>query len=495
MHFSIIVGYTFNNNGIGNKGTLPWRLKNDLAYFKNITTETVEDDSVEYLNSVIMGMTTWNSIPESNKPLKNRLNIIITRKKIISNNKFIIYTSWNNLLNDLVNFNNQKNKIHNKILKIQQNFIIGGESIYRLALNKLNIHSIYTTEIYKDYDCDTFFPKIDELIGNNKFVISKCGDFEIENNIYYRFITYSNIELSGTQHVWKNKEETLYLENMQSILETGIERDDRTGIGTISEFGLLMKYNLTDTFPISTTKKIFLRGIFEELMMYLRGQTDNKILNDKKINIWNGNTNRDFLDKRGLTDYDEGDMGETYGFNFRHFGGEYKGCKEIYSLSCGYDQLKNVINLIKDDPTSRRIIINLWNPNTLHKAALPSCLCMYQFYVDTQHKRLHLQIYIRSTDYFLANNWNTCTGALFVHLICALSYIDLTPGFLTVVCGDSHIYKTHVSQVRENLKRKPYPFPKLIVNNKKNKISSFEWEDIKLIGYKSHPSLSAPMAV
>ena len=96
------------------------------------------------------------------------------------------------------------------------------------------------------------------------------------------------------------------------------------------------------------------------------------------------------------------------------------------------------INLIKNDPTSRRIIINLWNPKTLHKAALPSCLCMYQFYVDTQHKLLNLQIYIRSTDYFLANNWNTCTGALFVHLICALSYINLTPGILTVVCGDSH---------------------------------------------------------
>jgi len=495
MHFSIIVGYTFNNNGIGNKGTLPWKLKNDITYFKNTTTNSIEDDNIEYLNSVIMGMTTWNSIPDSNKPLKNRLNIIITRKTITSNNKFIIYTSWNNLLKEIVNFNNQKNRIYNKILKIQQNFIIGGESIYRLALNKLTIDSIYTTEIYKDYDCDTFFPKIDELIGNNKFLISKCSPFEIENNIYYRFITYTNIELSGTLQVWKNKEETLYLENMKSILETGIERNDRTGIGTISEFGLLMKYNLTDTFPISTTKKIFLRGIFEELMMYIRGQTDNKILNDKKINIWNGNTSREFLDKRGLTHYDEGDMGETYGFNFRHFGGEYKGCKESYPLSCGYDQLKNVINLIKDDPTSRRIIINLWNPYTLHKAALPSCLCMYQFYVDTQHKRLHLQIYIRSTDYFLANNWNTCTGALFVHLICALSYIDLTPGFLTVVCGDSHIYKTHVSQVRENLKRKPYPFPKLTVNNKKNKISSFEWEDIKLIGYKSHPSLSAPMAV
>ena len=189
---------------------------------------------------------------------------------------------------------------------------------------------------------------------------------------------------------------------------------------------------------------MFLRAVFEELMLYLRGQTDNQILNDKKINIWNGNTSREFLDKRGLNKYPKGDMGETYGFNFRHFGGEYVNCKTNYSSKNGYDQLKYVIETIKKDPTSRRIIINLWNPKTLHKAALPSCLCMYQFYVDTVHNLLHLQIYIRSSDYFLANNWNTCTGAFFVHLICSLNGINLTPGTLTVVCGDAHIYKTHV---------------------------------------------------
>ncbi len=497
MRFSIIVGYTFNNNGIGNKGQLPWRLKNDMLYFKKTSSTVIEDENIEYINSVIMGMTTWNSIVEGNKPLKNRLNIIITRKTIKSNNKFIIYTDWNNLLSAIIDFNNKKYIINNKILKIQTNFIIGGESIYRLALDKLDIETIYTTEIYKETKCDTFFPNIYELVGNNKFKIRDCSKFESDdNNIHYRFITYTNIELINKSFgIWENKKEKMYLDNMKDILEKGIERDDRTGVGTISKFGIMMKYDLQDTFPISTTKKMFLRGIFEELMLYLKGYTDNKILNDKKINIWNGNTSREFLNKRGLKEYCEGDMGETYGFNFRHFGGEYGGCKATYPFNYGYDQLKNVINLIKNDPTSRRIIINLWNPKTLHKAALPSCLCMYQFYVDTQHKLLNLQIYIRSTDYFLANNWNTCTGALFVHLICSLTFIDLKPGELSVVCGDSHIYKTHVSQVRENLKREPYPFPKLIVNNKKDKITSFEWEDLKLIGYRSHSSLSAPMAI
>ena len=156
---------------------------------------------------------------------------------------------------------------------------------------------------------------------------------------------------------------------MEDILTNGIERNDRTNVGTISQFGLTLKYDLKDTFPASTSKKMFLRAVFEELMLYLRGQTDNQILNDKKINIWNGNTSREFLDKRGLNKYPKGDMGETYGFNFRHFGGEYVNCKTNYSSKNGYDQLKYVIETIKKDPTSRRIIINLWNPKTLHKAA------------------------------------------------------------------------------------------------------------------------------
>ena len=201
----------------------------------------------------------------------------------------------------------------------------------------------------------------------------------------------------------------------------------------------------------------------------------------------------DFLDSRNL-DYEEGDLGPIYGFQWRHFGAVYKDCHTDYKGE-GIDQLQWIINEIKNNPSSRRLIMSAWNPYAMKEMCLPPCHVMYQFYVDTQHKLLNLQIYIRSTDYFLANNWNTCTGALFVHLICALTFIDLKPGELSVVCGDSHIYKTHVSQVRENLKRTAFPFPKLIVNNKKDKITCFEWEDLKLIGYRSHSSLSAPMAV
>jgi thymidylate synthase len=239
---------------------------------------------------------------------------------------------------------------------------------------------------------------------------------------------------------------------------------------------------------------MYLRGIFEELMFYLSGSTNNKVLTDKNVNIWNDNTSREFLDKRGLNHYIEGDMGETYGFNFRHFGAEYLGCEHDYS-GCGYDQLENAIHLIKNDPTSRRIIINLWNPSTLEKASLPSCLYCYQFNVDITNKRLDVLLIMRSSDFFLANNWNVCTGAFLVHLICNLEGIDLTPGNLHMVCGDTHVYENHIEAAKELLTRNPKPFPKLWVKHKKKKITDFTYDDMELLDYYPYKNIPVKMAI
>jgi thymidylate synthase len=323
---------------------------------------------------------------------------------------------------------------------------------------------------------------------------------------YYRFKKYtsaSQMAYVGTEPWFstQSEEQSQYISIMNDIMHKGIERGDRTGTGTLSLFGTRQHYDLRDTFPLSTTKRIFFRAVFEELKLYLSGRTDNGILQEKGIHIWDGNTSREFLDQRGLQRYPEGDMGETYGFNFRHFAGDYKDCHTDYPETNGYDQLANVIHLIKNDPTSRRIIINLWNPATLHNAALPSCLMMYQFYVDTHARLLHCQIYIRSSDYFLANNWNTCTGALLVHMLCALEGINLTPGSITTITGDTHLYKTHLEQVNKNLIREPVPFPKLVVENTKSetrkfkKLADIQFEDLQLWGYMPQPNISAPMAV
>ena len=503
---NIIVGHSFHLDptkkgfGIGVNNKLPWNIKEDLQNFKKITTLVPQDDNIEYMNAVVMGRKTWDSIPSQFKPLSNRLNVVITTQDLVSREN-TIFSSWESFQQDILNYQNKHNQTvskNDKKLFIHNIFIIGGESIYDLALKHKNIKYIYATEVYHKYNCDVFMPNY--LNCNQKFMLSEVSPFQYSSGIHYRFLTYVNQNEFKVQSIekinqWQNKEEKAYLRLMKYILESGIERDDRTGTGTISSFGHQLKFNLRDTFPLSTTKRMFFRAIFEELKLYLTGKTDNKLLQEKDIHIWDGNTSREFLDKRGLTQFPEGDMGATYGFNMRHYGGEYVDCHTKYGSDVGFDQLNYVIDLIRNNPTSRRIMINLWNPASLDKATLPSCLCQYQFYVNTQAQELNLQIYIRSSDYFLANNWNACTGALFVHLICSLYDINLTPGELTVVTGDTHLYKTHLDQVRENLSREPYPFPKLVVKNKKRDITDFQFEDLQLIGYRAHPRIAADMAV
>jgi dihydrofolate reductase/thymidylate synthase len=507
MYFKLIVACD-SKRGIGLNGGIPWKLTDDMKMFKQLTTTVPCDPYYKFINMVVMGRKTWDSLPEKYKPLPGRLNVILSNK---SSDELQIPPDTNDLVRVISDFEqiHDCNLVNNR--KIHDIFVIGGSSLYNLALASPYCRTIYLTEIYKDFQCDTFFPtfkidnmKVKDTNGDkdidNGFQLTQVSDIKTDqtSGLHYRFMVYHHPKrtINDLDMVeWKNHEEEEYLKTMENILVNGIERIDRTLVGSYFLPGICLKYDISKNFPISTTKKIVLRWIFEELKLYITGRTDAKILSAQGITIWDGNTSREFLDKRGLTHYPEGDMGETYGFNYRHFGGEYKDCHTEYDETVGYDQLANVIHLLKTDPTSRRIIINLWNPETQHKAALPSCLFYYQFCVDPTKKQLHCVIHLRSSDYFLANNWNTCTGTLLTHMLCNLEGIDLTPGTITVMASDAHIYKTHVEQVKENLRRKPYPFPILKVKEKKQKIEDFTFKDFELIGYKSHNSIKAEMAV
>jgi dihydrofolate reductase/thymidylate synthase len=504
FNYSIIVAYSFPEYGVGFEGNLPWNITDDLKRFRQLTEG----------KTVVMGRKTWDSLPQRFRPLPNRRNIIITRNTELSKqneltDSQVLFTKWESLLNLL----NEKCNNHTEIV------FIGGGEIYKMALTDYNISTMYITEVYKNAkknmeEFDTFFPSFKKISENMEFADVKPIIRDNKSGLYYRFYTLVNKqyfdsiqekeEMNKTHDIklpYKDiyvSQEEQYLKIMRDILERGIERDDRTGTGTISLFGTHQRYDLSNgEFPISTTKRIFFRAVFEELALYLSGCTDNGILQDKGIHIWDGNTSREFLDKRGLTEYPEGDMGETYGFNFRHFGGVYKNCKTKYPPGLnGFDQVENLLHLLKTNPTSRRMLINLWNPATLHKAALPSCLMMYQFYVDTHAKKLNCQIYLRSSDYFLANNWNTCTGALLVHMICNLEDIDLTPGELIVITGDTHLYKNHLEQVNVNLQRNCFPAPKLIfTTGQKVDLRDYKFEDLQLIGYRCSPGIKADMAI
>ena len=485
MEVSIIVAYSKKDRGIGKENGLPWSLKGDMAYFKNKTTSTCINFPQ---NSVIMGRNTWESIPQKFRPLAKRNNIVISNSGKIDAEKdgCILATSLTDALLIAQNMNSH------------QAYIIGGAQLYLEAILHPKVQSLLVTEVYDTYECDTFFPDFKKECETDPYILTDVSPFQSDNNTYYRFMKYyrkSVLETDPRGNVaWVNQVEKKALDSMRQIMENGQERIDRTGVGTRSLFGMQWKYDLTDTFPIWTSKRIFFRAIFEELKLYMSGKTDNGILQKEKIHIWDGNTTREFLDKRGLSHYKEGDMGETYGFNMRHFGAEYKGCEHDYTGQ-GYDQLQNVLDLIKNDPASRRMLITLWNPATTHKASLPACMFQYQFYVNEKDKRLNLQVYLRSSDYFLANNWNVCTGALLVHLICNLKDIDLTPGELTVVTGDTHIYLSHLEAVAKNLEREPRPFPKLHLSEPKEKLTDYSYSDMKLIDYCPYPNIKAEMAV
>lgn len=295
-------------------------------------------------------------------------------------------------------------------------------------------------------------------------------------------------------------QERVYLDLLKRVMHMGSEREDRTGTGTISIFGDQVQFDISTHIPILTTKNVPWRLVIEELLWFMRGDTDSKILESKNVNIWKGNTTREFLDNRGLSHLPEGDIGCGYGFQWRHFGGDYKDCKTYYGLDVGYDQLANVIHQLKTDPFSRRIMMSAWNPKDMHKMALPPCHNQVQFYVTvnavTQEKQLSCHMYQRSVDTFLGFPWNILSYSVMTYILATMC--DMKPHRLVISTGDTHIYKDHIAQVREQLyKRTPLPWPKLYVSPsvRDKSIDDITIDDFQVFGYFSHPSIKAKMSV
>jgi thymidylate synthase len=276
-------------------------------------------------------------------------------------------------------------------------------------------------------------------------------------------------------------EETQYLNLIRHIIEHGEVRGDRTGVGTRSIFGQTMRFSLRDgTLPLFTTKRVFWRGVVEELFWFIRAQTDTTILANKGIHIWDGNTTREYLDTIGLTHYREGDAGPIYGFSWRHFGAEYVDCTRNYTHQ-GIDQLAEVIRQLKHDPTSRRILLTAWNPAALNDMALPPCHVLSQFYVSSDGA-LSCQLYQRSADMGLGVPFNVASYALLTHLLAHVC--GLKTGEFIHVIGDAHVYLNHVEPLGEQLNRTPRPFPKVRIDSIVRDIDVLEPNDVILEGYE-----------
>lgn len=289
--------------------------------------------------------------------------------------------------------------------------------------------------------------------------------------------------------------EQQYLDLLQAILLEGNRRIDRTQVGTLSVFGKRMEFDLREGFPLLTTKRTWFKGILEELLFFISGQTDTKLLEAKGVSIWQGNTSAEYLAKYGLP-WRPGDMGPGYSFQWRHAGAEYTGCDADYTDQ-GIDQLQQVIDGIKNDPFGRRHIISSWNVKELKRMALPPCHCFIQFYVhcdaDGKPHYLDCLMYQRSADMFLGVPFNIASYALLLSMVAHVT--KLTPRKFIHDLGDTHIYLNHVDQVKEQCMRTPYPFPQLSFKRTIDNINDFTIDDVVLSNYKCHPPIKAEMAI
>ena len=446
-----------NQSGIGKSNSLPWTIKEDMLFFKQ---KTLEIKNKKKKNCVIMGRKTYQSIPKKYRPLKNRINIVLSKSNVIEDEETENFKIFQELDDVLIFVKKNKKKIENC-------YVIGGSSIYKLFIERDLINDYYINSVNKNYECDIFFPKVN--LFNYKL-----------NSTRSIIVNKTDILLTFKHYIFNNSCENRYLDLMRNILQNGIEKNDRTGVGIKTIFANCLKYDIRDNkLPLLTTKNVPVRLIIEELLWMLRGSTNAKDLQDKRIHIWDGNSTREFLDQRGLNHLPVGDIGAGYGHQLRFFNAEYTNCNTDYTGK-GFDQLKYVIDLLKNNPTSRRILFCYWNPSQLKDAALPPCHLLYQFFVNTNTNEISCCLYQRSSDYFLANNYNAISAILLTHILGNIC--GYKPAEFTHFMADTHIYKNHFLQCEEQLKRIPTIFPKIFVN-KKDKIEDYNIKDFDIINY------------
>ncbi len=280
----------------------------------------------------------------------------------------------------------------------------------------------------------------------------------------------STLDANGSQEITKAIMEKTYLELMQRVLKEGDAKTDRTGTGTLSLFGAQMRFDLSQGFPLLTTKKVHIRSIIHELLWFLRGETNIQYLKDNRVSIWD-----EWADEKG-------ELGPVYGKQWRSWQ-----CADGRVI----DQIKQVEQQIRDTPDSRRLIVSAWNVADVHEMALPPCHLLFQFYVA--NGRLSCQLYQRSADLFLGVPFNIASYALLTMMMAQTT--GLRPGDFVHTLGDVHLYNNHLDQAKQQLVREPRPTPRLLIKTQRESILDFTFEDFELVNYDPHPHISAPVAV
>lgn len=467
MFFSLLFAADVKNGGFGSILGLPWNISEDLKYFQEITMKEYKKNC---RNVLIMGRNTFNSKPK----LYGRTELILSRNLSSSLEDDIYFNSLDSCLSYCEN-------IYNDIGKI---FVIGGKLLLEEAASHPKCEEIFFSGLSfeNDINCYNCFINYKDIVQKfqlktSKIVNTLCKmnlcNVKVEYKKYNRYITSEN----------------KYLELLREVMDSGEERTDRTGTGTMSLFGPQIEIDIEESFPLLTSKKLNFKNIVTEVLWFLSGSTNINFLKENGVNIWDGNTSREFLDGRGLNDYKEGEIGPLYGYQWRNFGGDFRNIE-----SKGVDQIQKMLELLKTDPTSRRIFMSAWNPSDLHKMVLEPCHISLQLYVS-ENKYLDGKLYMRSNDLFLGAPWNIAGYTLLIYMFGKLS--GYKPRKLIYTLGDAHIYSTHISQVNEQINRPTRPFPKLkIIDTKSyNSFEDFTSDSFILEDYTPHPFIKANMAV
>jgi len=484
-----------SNRAIGIGDKLIFNIKEDMKHFKKTTTNSAKNK----YNAVVMGRKTFESI---GKPLPGRLNCVLSRRSIQNINQSV---DFNDSLKNELYFSDVNSCLSslNRDDNIDKIYVIGGETIYKHFMDMGLYDELCLS--YVSYPINnlgsSFFPYIDFTkysglsIAYNETLVEK-GKF-YNYSIYHLRKNYNNLYLNMSEHksfistMSENSDEYQYLNLISKVMTQGKLRKTRNA-NTISLFSEKMDFDISKSFPLLTTKKVYFKGVVKELLWFLNGRTNSKELEVDKVNIWKGNSSREFLDSIGLEDNNEGDCGPIYGFQWRHFNAEYKGCDYDYKGK-GIDQLSNIIEQIKNNPNSRRMFMTAWNPCQLSEMALPPCHVSYQFYVrdDGNNKFLDCMMYQRSGDLFLGVPFNIASTSLLVYILANMC--EISPGKISIVIGDAHIYEDHLNQVKTQINRTPTEFPKLKIAKKLDTIEDLSFEDIILEDYNPQSTIKAAM--
>jgi dihydrofolate reductase / thymidylate synthase len=475
----------------GYDGGMPWgRIKEDLEYFAQITKDTglseaEKSSNPNIRNAIIMGRGTFESI--RSKPLPGRLNVVISSKLTIEDPNVLVARGLNDALESLQILISQR--------KISKVFVIGGVALIKEALDHPWREQVYVSLIELS---DGTQMKADKWLetpwcSSSLVVVGK----ELATNVTdivgkkYQLIVQRYASARDFAHP-----EHTYLDFIRRVIKDGTRVVTRTGIDCIGLLHEHISFDL-DPFPLITTRRVFWRGIVEEDLFFLTGKTQSKILSDKGVKIWEDNTSREFLNKRGMSKHEEGEMGDGYGFQWRHFGAERHPNEQLELGQGGVDQISNLVANIKTviaNPTAevaRRLIVSAWNPAALNTTALPPC--HYSMNFSVRGDKLSCLVIMRSSDTVVGLPWNIAQYALLTYMIAHVTGLGV--GKISFSLADAHVYANCLDEVKKQFSRMPRAFPRLRIIGKYKSMDEFHSGSFKLEGYYPHPRLKFDMAI